>query len=80
MIVLSDTFDTDVSIQTAIGLLLISLSIALIIIGILIIKFKILDTGRLFPSNIIGAIMVVGGIALLLASILGIIHVNYFME
>lgn len=77
--VLTGTFENDVSIQTAIGLLLISLSLALVVVGIIIVKFHFLDTARFAASNIVGVMMISGGIILLMVSILGIIHVNFVM-
>lgn len=79
MTVLSTTFNNDVSIQTAIGLLLISLSLALVVVGIIIIKLRFLDTERFAASNITGVIMIAGGTILLFVSILGILHVNFVM-
>lgn len=79
MPILSNAFNTDVSVQSSIGILLISISLALIIVGIIIFKFRILDTERLSASRITGVVMVLCGIILLAVSILGLIHVNFFM-
>lgn len=76
---LANAFETDINVQTAIGLLLISLALALVVAGLLIIKFRFLDSERYAASNIVGVIMIAGGIILLLVSILGVIHVNFVM-
>jgi len=69
------SFASDASIQTAIGLLFISFSLAMILIGFLIIKFKFLDTSRFSASGYVGvALMAMGGL-LFLISIIGLIYV-----
>jgi len=76
---LASAFDSDASIQTAIGLFFVSLSLALGGVGILMIKFRFLDSEKYAPSRILGVIMALSGIILFIVSILGLLHVNVFM-
>lgn len=80
MLFLASSFDTDVSIQSSIGILLLSLSLALIIVGVIILKLRILDAHFRNASRIVGSVMIAAGALLLLASIFGLIHVNFFMN
>jgi len=69
------SFETDASVQTAIGLLFVAFGLAMIVVGLLIYKFKFLDTPRFSASRVIGtALMAVGGL-LLLVSAIGLIYV-----
>lgn len=69
-------FETDASVQTAIGLLFVSFSIALIVVGLLILKFKFLNTSRISASGYVGVALVAIGVLLLLVSIIGLIYVS----
>jgi len=69
------SFETDASVQTAIGLLFVAFGLALLVVGFLLYKFKFLDSPRFSASRVIGAaLMAVGGLLLILSAI-GLIYV-----
>lgn len=80
MPILASSFDSDLSAQSAIGILLISVALALIIVGVIIFKFRILDTKRFGGSRPVGMVMIFFGAIVLAVSILGLVHVNFFMS